>query len=97
MRDGYVSFGHPPSRSSWLRANLVEVDEGVVDLIKLMNGIPGIVTRGSCQGEDPNYGYVQFAPDETEGKAHASVYFMYHILRNMHAAWVKHRHGMYEL
>ena len=74
----------------------VEIDKGVVDLIKLMNSIPGIETKGSCQGEDPNYGYVQFMPDGTEGKVHASVYFMYHILKNMHGAWVLHRHVMGE-
>jgi len=96
LRDGYVSFGHPSVTLKLASGESVEVDEGVVDLIKLMNGIPGIVTRGSCQGEDPNYGYVQFAPDETKGKAHASIYFMYNMMKNMHAAWVKHRHGMYE-
>jgi hypothetical protein len=96
LREGYISFGHPSVTLKLRSGEAVEIDEGIVDLIKLMNGIPGIVTRGSCQGEGPNYGYVQFAPDETPGKAHASIYFMYHILRNMHAAWVKHQQAMWE-
>ena len=95
-RDGYVSFGHPSVTLKLDSGESVEIDEGVIDLIKLMNSIPGIETKGSCQGQDPNYGYVQFMPDDTEGKAHASVYFMYHILKNMHGAWVKHRHVMGE-
>ena len=96
LREGYVSFGHPAVTLKLASGESVEVDEGVVDLIKLMNSIPGIITRGSCQGEDPNYGYVQFAPDETKGKAHASIYFMYHMMRNMHTAWVKHKQAMWQ-
>ena len=96
LRDGYVSFGHPSVMLKLGSGESVEIDKGVIDLIKLMNSIPGIETKGSCQGQDPNYGYVQFMPDDTEGKAHASIYFMYHILKNMHAAWVKHRHVMWE-
>jgi hypothetical protein len=96
IRDGYVSFGHPSVMLKLDSGESVEIDKGVIDLIKLMNSIPGIETKGSCQGEDPNYGYVQFMPDGTEGKAHASVYFMYHILKNMHGAWVMHRHVMGE-
>jgi hypothetical protein len=96
LRDGYVSFGHPSVMLKLASGESVEIDKGVIDLIKLMNSIPGIETKGSCQGQDPNYGYVQFMPDDTEGKAHASIYFMYHILKNMHAAWVKHRHVMWE-
>jgi hypothetical protein len=68
----------------------------VVELIELMNGIPEIETKGSCQGEEPNYGYVQFMPDDSEGQAHASIYFLYHMMRIMHTAWVKHRHAMWE-
>lgn len=89
LRDGYVSFGHPSVLVKLDSGVSVEVDEGVVELIKVMNRIPGIETKGSCQGEEPNYGYVQFMPDESEGQAHASIYFMYHMLRKMHGAWVK--------
>ena len=96
VKDGYVSFGHPSVKLKLHSGESVEIDQGVIDLIRLMNSIPGIETKGSCQGEGPNYGYVQFMPDETKGKAHASVYFMYHILKNMHGAWVKHRHVMGE-
>jgi hypothetical protein len=96
VRDGYVSFGHPSVMLKLDSGESVEIDKGVIDLIKLMNSIPGIETKGSCQGQDSNYGYVQFMPDDTEGKAHASVYFMYHILKNMHGAWVKHRQLMGE-
>jgi hypothetical protein len=96
VRDGYVSFGHPSVVLKLASGESVEIDEGVIDLIKLMNSIPGIATKGSCQGEEPNYGYVQFMPDGTEGRSHASVYFMYHILRNMHGAWVRHTHKMGE-
>jgi hypothetical protein len=96
LSDGYVSFGHPSVTMKLASGESVEIDQGVVDLIQLINSIPGIETRGSCQGEYPNYGYVQFMPDDTEGKAHASVYFMYNILKNMHTAWVKHRHAMWE-
>src|SRR6202789_1952941 len=96
LRDGYVSFGHPSITIKLASGESVEIDKGVIDLIKLMNSIPGIETKGSCQGQDPNYGYVQFMPDGTEDKAHASIYFMYHILRNMHGAWVKHRYVMGE-
>jgi len=96
VKDGYVSFGHPSVTLRMDSGESVEIDEGVIDLIKLMNSIPGIETKGSCQGQDSNYGYVQFMPDDTEGKAHASVYFMYHILKNMHGAWVMHRHAMGE-
>jgi hypothetical protein len=96
LREGYVSFGHPTVTLKLASGESVEIDKGVLDLIKLMNSIPGMVTRGSCQGEDPNYGYVQFTPDETEGKAHTSIYFMYHMMRNMHTAWVKHKHVMWE-
>jgi len=74
----------------------VEVDKGVVELVRLMNSIPGIETKGSCQGQDPNYGYVQFMPDGNEDKVHASIYFIYHMVKNMHAAWVKHRYLMGE-
>jgi hypothetical protein len=95
-RDGYIAFGHPTVTLKLDSGESVEIDTGVADLIKLMNSIPGIETKGSCQGEDPNYGYVQFMPDGTEGKLHASVYFMYHILKNMHGAWVRHRHMMGE-
>ncbi|QHS53413.1 hypothetical protein [Edaphobacter sp. 12200R-103] len=96
LREGYVSFGHSTVTLKLASGESVEIDKGVLDLITLMNSIPGIVTRGSCQGEDPNYGYVQFAPDETEGKAHASIYLLYHMMRNMHAAWVKHQHAMWQ-
>lgn len=96
LRDGYVSFGHSSIMLELKSGESVEIDEGIIDLIKLMNGIPGLITRGSCQGQDSNYGYVQFTPDETEGKAHASIYFMYHMMRNMHAAWVKHQQMMWE-
>jgi hypothetical protein len=65
-------------------------------MLKIGSHVYKSQTKGSCQGQDPNYGYVQFMPDGTEDKAHASIYFMYHILRNMHAAWVKHRHVMSE-
>lgn len=95
-RDGYVSFGHPVVTLKLPSGQSVEVDEGVVDLIKLMNSIPGIETKGSCQGQEPNYGYVQFMPDEQEDKAHASIYFMYHMMKNMHGAWVMHRYKMGE-
>src|ERR1700722_13871905 len=96
MRDGYVSFGHPSVTLKLASGESVEIDTGVIDLIKLMSSIPGIETKGSCQGEDPNYGYVQFMPDDTEGKAHASIYFMYHILRKLPAAWVENRLVMWE-
>jgi hypothetical protein len=96
VRDGYVSLGHSTVKLKLDSGEVVAIDKGVIDLIVLMNSIPGIETKGSCQGEDPNYGYVQFMPDDTEGKAHASVYFMYHILKNMHGSWVKHRHLMGE-
>ena len=95
-KEGYVTFGHPSVKLTLASGQVVDVDEGVVELIKLMNGIAGIETKGSCQGQDSTYGYVQFMPDDTEGKVHASVYFMYHILKNMHGAWVKHRHLMGE-
>ncbi len=94
--DGYVSFGHPTVPLTLASGEIVEIDQGVIDLVKLMNSIPGIETRGSCQGEDATYGYVQFMPDDTEGKAHASLYFTYHMLRLMHTAWVRHRHSMAE-
>jgi hypothetical protein len=96
VRDGYVSFGHPSVTLKLASGESVQVDKGVIDLIQLMNGIPGIETKGSCQGQEPNYGYVQFMPDGAEGKAHASIYFMYHMMRIMHGAWVKHRHAMAE-
>ena len=97
-RDGYISFGHPAVQLKLASGESVAVDKGVIDLIHLMNSIPGIATKGSCQGQDATYGYVQFMPDDTPGKAHASVYFMYHILKNMHGAWVMHtqRMGEYE-
>jgi hypothetical protein len=88
--------GHPSVMLKLGSGESIEIDKGVIDLIKLMNSIPGIEPMVSCQGQDPNYGYVQFMPDDTEGKAHASIYFMYHILKNMHAVWVKHRHVMWE-
>lgn len=96
VKDGYVSFGHPTVPLKLASGESVEIDQGVVELITLINSIPGIATRGSCQGEEPNYGYVQFMPDEIEAKAHASIYFMYHILKNMHAAWITHKHAMWE-
>ena len=96
VKDGYVSFGHPSVMLKLASGQSVEVDKGVVDLVKLMNTIPGIETKGSCQGQDSTYGYVQFMPDDTEGKAHASIYFMYHMLRNMHTAWVRHRQAIAE-
>ena len=96
MNDGYVSFGHPSVMLELASGESVQIDQGVIDLVKLMNSVPGIETKGSCQGQDSNYGYVQFMPGDTGGKAHASVYFMYHILKNMHGAWVTHRHMMAE-
>jgi hypothetical protein len=96
LKGGYVSFGHPTVMLRLNSGESVEIDKGVIDLIKLINSIPGIETRGSCQGEDPNYGYVQFMPGDVEGKAHASIYFMYHMLKNMHGAWVRHRYVMEE-
>jgi hypothetical protein len=96
VRDGYVSFGHPFVMLKLDSGESVEIDEGVVDLIKLMNSIPGIETKGSCQGQEPNYGYVQFMPDGTEDKVHASIYFLYHMMKHMHSAWVKHRYRMEE-
>ena len=68
LRDGYVSFGHPSVMLKLGSGESVEIDKGVIDLIKLMNSIPGIETKGSCQGQDPNYGYVQFMPDDTASK-----------------------------
>jgi hypothetical protein len=56
LRDGYVSFGHPSVMLKLGSGESVEIDKGVIDLIKLMNSIPGIETKGSCQGQDPNYG-----------------------------------------
>ena len=94
--DSYVSFGHPFVMLKLDSGELVEIDEGVVDLIKLMNNIPGIETKGSCQGQEPNYGYVQFMPGGPEDKSHASIYFMYHMMKHMHGAWVKHRYAMGE-
>jgi hypothetical protein len=96
VKDGYVSFGHPSAMLQLASGESVEIDKGVIDLIKLMNSIPGIETKGSCQGEEPNYGYVQFMPSDAKGKVHASIYFMYHMMRNMHAAWVMHTHKMGE-
>ncbi len=96
VRDGYVSFGHPSVTMKLHLGESVEIDKGINDLIQLMNDVPGIATKGSCQGEEPNYGYVQFMPDDTEGKAHASIYFMHHMMRIMHSAWVKHRYVMGE-
>jgi hypothetical protein len=96
LNEGYVSFGHPTVTLKLRSGESVEIDKGVLDLIRLMNNIPGIETKGSCQGEDPNYGYVQFMPDGSEDKSHASIYFMYHMMRNMHAAWVKHKHATWE-
>lgn len=96
VRDGYVSFGHPSVALKLNSGETVEIDEGVIDLVQLMNSIPGIETKGSCQGEDPNYGYVQFMPSGPEDRAHASIYFMYHMMRHMHSAWVKHRYLMGE-
>jgi hypothetical protein len=95
-REGYISFGHPSVVLKLDSGETIEIDEGVIDLIKVMNSIPGIETKGSCQGQGPNYGYVQFMPDDIEGQAHASIYFMYYMLKNMHTAWVKHRHMMWE-
>ena len=95
-KDGYIAFGHPSVMLKLDSGQSVAIDEGVIDLIKLMNSVPGIETRGSCQGQEPNYGYVQFMPDDTEGQAHAPIYFMYHMLQNMHTAWVKHRQEMWE-
>lgn len=96
LSEGYVSFGHPTVTLELSSGESVEIDKGVFDLVKLMNSIPGIETKGSCQGEDPNYGYVQFMPSGMEDKAHASIYFMYHILKNMHGAWVMHQYEMGE-
>ncbi len=96
LSDGYISFGHPTAPFKLPSGQTVPIDRGILDLIRLMNTIPGIETRGSCQGEAPNYGYVQFMPAGDEARSHASVYFMYHILRNMHGAWVRHRHAMWE-
>ncbi len=95
-KEGYIAFGHASVMLKLPSGQSVAIDEGVLDLIQLMNSIPGIETKGSCQGQEPNYGYVQFMPDDTEGHAHASLYFMYHMLQNMHTAWVKHRHAMWE-
>ena len=53
-RDGYISFGHPFVVLKLDSGESAEIDEGVVDVIKLMNSIPGIETKGSCQGQDPN-------------------------------------------
>lgn len=96
LSEGYVSFGHPTVTLKLASGESVEIDKGVLELIKLMNSIPGIETKGSCQGENPNYGYVQFMPSGIEDKAHASIYFMYHMLKNMHGAWVRHRYEMGE-
>jgi hypothetical protein len=96
LKDGYVSFGHPSVLLKLNSGESVAIDEGVIDLIKLMNSIPGIETKGSCQGQDSTYGYVQFMPEDDEDKAHASIYFMYHMMKNMHGAWVKHRYTMGE-
>jgi hypothetical protein len=94
--DGYVSHGHPSVPLKLPSGESVQIDTGILDLIKLINTIPGIETKGSCQGQDSALAYVQFMPDDTEGKSHASVYFLYHMLRNMHTAWVKHRYQMAE-
>jgi hypothetical protein len=96
LSEGYVSFGHPSVLLKLDSGESIEIDKGVIDLIKLMNSIAGVKTKGSCQGDDPNYGYVQFMPDDNEAKAHASIYFMYHMMKNMHGAWVKHKHIMWE-
>src|SRR5260370_12921694 len=89
LRDGYVSFGHPSFMLKLGSGESVEIDKGVIDLIKLMNSIPGIETKSSCQGQYPNYGYVQFMQDDTEGKPHASIYFLYHFSHNNHTPCVK--------
>ena len=95
-KDGFVSFGHPSVALKLASGESVQIDVGVLELVKLINSIPGIETKGSCQGEHPNYGYVQFMPDGNEDKVHASIYFMYHMLKNMHGAWVMHRYKMGE-
>lgn len=96
LKDGYVSFGHPTVTLKLASGESVEIDKGVVDLIKLMNSIPGIETKGSCQGEEPNYGYVQYMPNGDASNVQASIYFTYHMMRHMHSAWVKHKHVMWE-
>ena len=96
LSEGYVSLGHPTVTLRLASGESVEIDKGVIDLIRLMNSIPGIATKGSCQGEDPNYGYVQFMPDGPEDRMHASIYFLHHMMRLMHTAWVKHRYVMEE-
>jgi hypothetical protein len=96
LKEGYISFDHPSIMLKLTSGEFVEVDEGVVDLVKLMNSIPGIETKGSCQGHEPNYGYVQFMPDGSEENVHASIYFMYHMMKHMHGVWVMHRHRMAE-
>ena len=48
-----------------IRGQLIRIDQGVKNLVLLMNKLPGIETYNSCQGSDnnsgfPDDGYIQF-------------------------------------
>ena len=43
-----------------VRGQSISVDQGVRRLIELMNGLPGVETYHSCQGDPDEGGYVHF-------------------------------------
>jgi hypothetical protein len=43
-----------------VRGQSISVDQGVRRLIELMNGLPGVETYHSCQGDPDEAGYVHF-------------------------------------
>jgi hypothetical protein len=73
-----------------VHGELIAVDKGVVELVKLMNSLPGVVTFNSCQGGDIEHdAYVQFGGD--------GAFFLLaplaHAIFREHEIWTrKHRH-----
>jgi hypothetical protein len=72
-----------------LRGSTVRIDTEIVDLIKVMNAIPGIKTLNSCQNNDCQ-GYVQFAADGSKGSNTALIHFAQSMVETMTVESRKH-------
>lgn len=92
-----------------LNGSTVSIDEEIVDLVKVINSIPGIQTLNSCQG-DYFGAYVQFSGDGSKGSNTVCTRFLQIMIEAIapqvrkHSAMEKKyvanngwRHGTYDL
>lgn len=74
------------------RHGSAEIDAEIIDLITIMNTIPGLETMNSCQGGSGQwqFAYVQFMNDGSKESTHSCVRFQQLMIEAMNGEWRKH-------